>query len=141
METGDDLEELSTARCMELLRTVTVGRLGVPLPDGGVDIFPVNFVVDHGTVVFRTAPGTKLDAVRDAPAVAFEADDWNWYDRIAWSVVVKGAATAVERPEDVFELFDVELQPWHASRKPVFVRVVPTSTTGRRFTVASSAMS
>jgi uncharacterized protein len=40
----------------------------------GPQIFHINYVVDHGTVVFRTAAGTKLAgaAQRD---VAFEADE------------------------------------------------------------------
>ena len=38
-----------------------VGRLAVSIKEQP-DIFPINFVVDHGTVVFRTAEGTKLAA-------------------------------------------------------------------------------
>ena len=43
------------------------------------EIFPINYVVDHGTVVFRTAEGTKLAGAvqRD---VAFEADGYETAD-------------------------------------------------------------
>src|SRR4028118_1332365 len=65
---GDSgVEVLGPSDCWAMLRTVDVGRLAVVV-DGAPDIFPVNFVVDHGTVVFRPAPGTKLGAARQGAA-------------------------------------------------------------------------
>ena len=40
-------------------------------------IFPVNFVVQHRTVLFRTAEGTKLVSAAINNRVLFEADDHN----------------------------------------------------------------
>ena len=40
------------------------------------DIFPINYVVDHGAVVFRTAEGTKLAAAVLGQGVAFEIDGY-----------------------------------------------------------------
>jgi nitroimidazol reductase NimA-like FMN-containing flavoprotein (pyridoxamine 5'-phosphate oxidase superfamily) len=131
----DDMEELSSATCLTLLRSVAVGRIAVATDDGGADIFPVNFVVDHGTVVFRTAPGTKVDRIIATQRIAFEADHFDWYERIAWSVVLKGAASVVHSTAELADLFEVEVIPWHPSDKPYFVRLVPDSTTGRRFRV------
>jgi hypothetical protein len=37
-------------------------------------ILPVNYVVDGDAPVFRTDPGTKLDAAAEGAAVAFEGD-------------------------------------------------------------------
>jgi nitroimidazol reductase NimA-like FMN-containing flavoprotein (pyridoxamine 5'-phosphate oxidase superfamily) len=45
-----------------LLAERHLGRLALTDPDGPV-IFPVNYAVDEGAVVFRTDPGTKLDAL------------------------------------------------------------------------------
>lgn len=129
------MEELSESTCLSLLRTVDIGRLAVVAEDGGVDIFPVNFTVDHGTVVFRTAPGTKLDRLLAERRVAFEADHFDWYEHVAWSVVVKGDAELVRRRSDLEELYDVEVHPWHPRHKPHHVRLVPTLVTGRRFVV------
>lgn len=131
----DDMEELSPSTCLALLRTVEVGRLAVVTGDDRVDIFPVNFVVDHGTVVFRTAPGTKLDSIAAMPRAAFEADRFDWYDHVAWSVVIKGDAELVRRRADLEELFEVEVHPWHPRHKPHLVRITPSSITGRRFVV------
>ena len=128
-------EALTQSACFDLLRGVEVGRLAVRLTEGGVDIFPVNFIVDAGTILLRTAAGTKLDSIEAEPSVAFEADHFDWYERTAWSVVVKGEASRITDHDELFELFGVELDPWQHERKPFFVRIVPTMTTGRRFTV------
>lgn len=137
-ETVEPVEEIAESECLGLLRGVEVGRLAVQLADGGVDIFPVNFVVDEGTVLLRTAGGTKLDSIRDEPTVAFEADSFDWYEGTAWSVVVKGRASQITDRNELFSLFHVELGSWQTGRKPFFVRIEPTSTTGRRFTVHRS---
>ena len=77
--------------CWNLLRSAEVGRLAVSIKDQP-DIFPINFVVDHGTVVFRTAEGTKLAAAVLGRGVAFEADGFDAGAGEAWSVVIKGRA-------------------------------------------------
>ena len=56
------LEILGTEACWELLASAPVGRLGVVV-DGRPEIFPVNFVTDDRTIVFRTEVGSKLAAL------------------------------------------------------------------------------
>ncbi|WP_051062223.1 pyridoxamine 5'-phosphate oxidase family protein [Ilumatobacter nonamiensis] len=128
-------DELSVDTCWELLRGADIGRLAVQLANGGVDIFPVNFAVDRNTVLLRTASGTKLDSLADAPSVAFEVDHFDWYEASAWSVVVKGDATLITDRNELFGLFNVDLASWQSGVKPYFVRIVPSATTGRRFAV------
>ena len=125
-------EVLETNVCWQLLRDSEVGRLAVSITDHP-DIFPVNFVVDHGTVVFRTAEGTKLAAAVLGCAVAFEVDGYDPDCGDAWSVVLKGRATEIERMQDVFDALDLPLFPWHTSPKPRFVRIEPSDISGRRF--------
>ena len=105
------------------------------LPAGGVDIFPVNFVLDDHCVLLRTAGGTKLDSLKSEPVVAFEADHFDYFEGSAWSVVVKGHAALVEDHDELFELLNVEIETWQPERKPFFVRITPTVTTGRRFAI------
>jgi nitroimidazol reductase NimA-like FMN-containing flavoprotein (pyridoxamine 5'-phosphate oxidase superfamily) len=50
--------ELSATESWALLRQTDVGRLAV-IVDDRPDIFPVNYLVDHGSVVIRTAPGAS----------------------------------------------------------------------------------
>ncbi|MGJ7439751.1 pyridoxamine 5'-phosphate oxidase family protein [Aquipuribacter sp. MA13-6] len=123
--------ELSESECWVLLREAMVGRLAVSVDDEP-DVFPVNHVVDHGTLVFRTAEGTKLSAAAGR-RVAFEIDGYDPASGQAWSVVVKGRAREVTELYDVLDTMGLPLSPWHASPKPRFVRVEPTTVTGRRF--------
>lgn len=114
-----------------LLREVAVGRLAVVV-DGEPDVFPVNHVVDHGTLVFRTGQGTKLAAAAGQP-VAFEVDGYDPVSGEAWSVVVKGRAREVSQMYDVLDALQLPGFAWHSEPKPHLVRIEPTSVTGRRF--------
>lgn len=126
--------ELDTDECWALLRDDEVGRLAVAIANRP-DIFPVNYVVDHATVVFRTAEGTKLAAAVLGVAVAFEVDGYDAGSGDAWSVVVKGHADEIEQMYDLFAAHDLPLFPWNASPKHRFVRILPEQVTGRRFRV------
>ena len=128
------MEILEPPACWTLLREAQVGRLAVASANHP-DIFPINFVVNHASVVFRTAEGTKLSAAVLGQAVAFEVDGYDADAGEAWSVVVKGQAKELELLQDLFEALDLPLFPWHASPKPRFVRIEPTEVTGRRFHV------
>lgn len=130
---GPSTEELSAAQSWALIRGAAVGRLAV-IVEGRPDIFPVNHVVDHSSVVFRSGAGTKL-AAAVGREVAFEADGYDPDTATAWSVVVKGEAQRVSRLYDVLEAIELPIFPWHGGVKPYFVRIEPESVTGRRFTV------
>jgi nitroimidazol reductase NimA-like FMN-containing flavoprotein (pyridoxamine 5'-phosphate oxidase superfamily) len=131
---GDGMTILETHACLELMRTSEVGRLAVAIQNVP-DIFPINYVVDRGTVVFRTAEGTKLAAALLGRGVAFEVDGYDPDAGEAWSVVIKGTAVEIERMYEVFDALDLPLFPWHAGPKHRFVRIEPDEITGRRFHV------
>jgi nitroimidazol reductase NimA-like FMN-containing flavoprotein (pyridoxamine 5'-phosphate oxidase superfamily) len=109
-----------------------VGRLAIDIA-GKPDIFPINFIVDDGSLVFQTGAGTKFAASALLHHVAFEIDGYEPQQRTAWSVVVKGRAHQIERMQDVFAAQDLPLFPWAAHPKPNFVKISPTEITGRRF--------
>lgn len=127
-------EVLDAAACWALLGEADVGRLAVD-NGGRPDIFPINFVIDEQSIVFRTGPGTKLAASALMHYVAFEIDGYEPENRVAWSVVVKGRANQIERMQDVYDADDLPLFPWVASDKPDFVRITADEVTGRRFHV------
>ena len=131
------VRELAPHEALALLRRSPVGRLAVVV-DGQPDIFPVNHVVDHGTVVFRTAPGTKLRAAAGQP-VAYEVDGYDPASGEAWSVVVHGKGQVIHAIDDVLDVLQLPIYPWQAGSKPEFVRIVPYEITGRRFPVAGGA--
>jgi uncharacterized protein len=123
---------LDASACWRLLRSTEVGRLAVAVANHP-DIFPINFLVDQGTIVFRTAEGSKLAAVVTSPIVAFEADGYEPEAGEAWSVVVKGRAQEIKRLHDLVETAAFPLFPWQAGPKHRFVRIVPEDISGRRF--------
>jgi nitroimidazol reductase NimA-like FMN-containing flavoprotein (pyridoxamine 5'-phosphate oxidase superfamily) len=128
----DATDILSDSECWELLDAAAVGRLAVDIA-GQPDIFPINFIVDNNGIVFRSAAGTKLAGAVLNRFVAFEIDGYEPEERTAWSVVIKGNASAIERMQEVFDAEDLPLFPWLAWEKPNFVRIDPTSVTGRRY--------
>lgn len=136
METRDrsGMEVLEAAECWKLLAEAQVGRLAVAILDHP-DIFPINHVVDDHTIVFRTAEGTKLAAAVLGRGVAFEVDGYDAESGQAWSVVLKGWATEIERVEDLLSAEDLPLFPWNAAPKSRWVRVEPQDVSGRRFAV------
>lgn len=131
---AQDVEQLSVDVCWSLMRSASVGRLAVWVDDHP-DIFPLNYVVDRGTVVFRTGEGTKVAGTVGTP-VALEADGVDTATGQAWSVVVRGRAHSVTELHDVLETAELPLHPWHDGRKDRFIRITPDVVSGRRFTVA-----
>jgi len=132
-EPSPGVTDLAANVCWALLRSHEVGRLAVAIADRP-EIFPINYVVDHGTVVFRTAEGTKLAGAARCD-VAFEADGYEAGTGEAWSVVVKGRAEEISRAQELLDTAGLPLFPWHAAPKQRFVRIVPDEVTGRRFRV------
>jgi hypothetical protein len=134
-EAGSKTEFLSVHDCWKYLRNSSVGRMAV-VHGGGPEIFPVNYLPEDGTVIFRTGPGTKLDAVLAGGAVALEADGLNTYGTIAWSVVLKGHPEVVAVNGD--DLQAVGPSPWEEGVKDRLIRIIPTEISGRRFVISPS---
>jgi nitroimidazol reductase NimA-like FMN-containing flavoprotein (pyridoxamine 5'-phosphate oxidase superfamily) len=121
---------LSVTECWNLLGSAALGRL-VTSVDGQPEIFPVNFVVQHRSVLFRTAEGTKFVSSAINNQVLFEADGTTADE--GWSVIIKGTARSPRTDEELEEARRAWLFPWTATPKPHFVRIRPLSVTGRRF--------
>ena len=125
------MDVLSAEESWNLLSSRMLGRL-VTCVEGCPEIFPVNFVVQHRTVLFRTAEfATKLFTVVQNARVVFEADEHNVAE--GWSVIVKGVAQVLNTIAEVEEAERAQLLPWTAGSKPRYVRVHPDEISGRRF--------
>lgn len=122
------LGELSEDECWELLHRSGLGRLATAAT-ARADIFPVNYLVHDGTILVRTAPGTKLDQLSAAPEVAFETDGHN--PERYWSVVVRGNARHLRDPDEIQRSGADELVPWAPTDKNEVIRIRPTSVVGR----------
>ncbi|MFD0899208.1 pyridoxamine 5'-phosphate oxidase family protein [Actinomadura sediminis] len=101
----NDLRHLDEAACMSLLGDVPVGRFAWADDDGRVTVLPVNHLADGASIVFGTAEGGELEAVRAGRPLTFEADD------------LEPALSP---------------HPWPHSPKVYLVRLVPRHVTGRR---------
>ncbi|BBZ78271.1 hypothetical protein MANY_36080 [Mycolicibacterium anyangense] len=121
---------LSADESWDLLNSVALGRLVTHIGDQ-LEIFPVNFVTQNGTLLFRTAEGTKLFSTVMNDKVLFEVDDHTVAD--GWSVIVRGTAQVLSAADDIHEADRAQLLPWVATEKLRYVRVTPTEVSGRRF--------
>lgn len=121
---------LTDDQSWKLLSGVQLGRLVTSI-GGRAEIFPVNFAVQRGTILFRSAEGTKLFGTVVNDHVLFEADD---HDAVGgWSVIVRGTAEILYTAEEIEEAEQAGLHPWIATLKLRYVRITPTEVTGRRF--------
>ena len=92
------LEEIDRDECLDLVGSVSVGRIAVALPGGPPFVVPVNYALDGDVVVFRSDPGSKLFALREQP-VSFQVDAVDPVRRTGWSVLIQGIAQEVAQDE------------------------------------------
>jgi nitroimidazol reductase NimA-like FMN-containing flavoprotein (pyridoxamine 5'-phosphate oxidase superfamily) len=130
------IEELDENECLELISPGGIGRIAY-VGRFGPAVLPVNYKVQDGAVVFRTAENGPLDedlrtGIADADyKVAFEIDDIDTAARRGWSVLIQGPAHHVTgADEDAVRAAGVE--SWAPGDRELFVRIVPTRVTGRR---------
>src|SRR5271165_6636211 len=101
MPTTPTLEELTIAQCLALLTAGTVGRVGLSI-DALPAVLPVNYVIHNGAIVFRTVPGTKLNAATEGAVVAFEVDSYgDPAHPTGWSVLARGVAHEITDPTEL----------------------------------------
>ena len=127
------LEILPFADSLRLLDSVPVGRVGF-LADGEIVILPVNHLMDGPDVIFRTGSGSKLSSVGGKNLIGFEADQYDARTRSGWSVVISGFTEVVESDAEIERFERLGLQSWGGADAgdPHWVRIRPTSVTGRR---------
>ena len=128
-----ELEVLTEDQCIDMLATRKLGRIAFSVADR-IEIFPVNYATDRAIVVFRIAPGTKLETVTTS-RVAFEVDDWDEDQRTGWSVVLKGVAQEVTAGTDPFAatLRTRNVWPLAPGERDHWIAIYPSEISGRRF--------
>jgi nitroimidazol reductase NimA-like FMN-containing flavoprotein (pyridoxamine 5'-phosphate oxidase superfamily) len=130
------LRELSVEECFQLLGLASVGRVGVTI-DALPAVLPVNFILHDGAVVFRTVPGTKLNAATASMVVAFEVDHYgaNAASPDGWSVLLRGVAQEITDPAELDAVRALPLESWaFDGQADRFVKIEPVLVTGRRVT-------
>ena len=115
-------------------RQAEVGRLATSV-NNQPEVFPVNYVVDGQSIVFRTAAGSKLEDIVTNNRVAFEADGWT--EEAGWSVVLRGKAEIITDDAELALCDKMPLLPWVPTVKRNYVRVEADQITGRTFASVS----
>jgi uncharacterized protein len=128
------LEILGDADCVNLLRSHDLGRLALVDREARPLIFPVNYFFDEGVIVFRTAPGSKLDLVPGA-YVSFEIDGFDPDEGLGWSVLVKGIAHDITNPRGAptGRMRFWPVRPMAPGAREHWVGIWADEITGRRF--------
>ncbi|MFD8596771.1 pyridoxamine 5'-phosphate oxidase family protein [Kitasatospora sp. NPDC059646] len=127
------LLRLTEEQCWEKIGARGVGRIALP-GEAGPAVFPVNYTVDRGTVVYRTH---ENGAAAPAPgsAVSFEVDRIDDRRSNGWSVLITGTAERIDDRETLQRLMrDLAVQPWAGGARTLWIRIRPESVGGRRIT-------
>jgi nitroimidazol reductase NimA-like FMN-containing flavoprotein (pyridoxamine 5'-phosphate oxidase superfamily) len=127
-----ELRRLTRDECLRLMGSVPVGRI-VYTRQALPAVELVNFVLDHGDIVFRTDAGGKLGAAVRGSVVAFEVDSLDFERHTGWSVTVVGQCQPVTDSQELMRLRETELTPWAPGEREHFVRIPPTIVNGRQF--------
>jgi len=133
-------EELGEEECLALIAPGGIGRIAYTGRFGPA-VLPVNYALQDGGIVFRTAAHGALDedlrtGIADADyRVAFEIDSFDLDARQGWSVLVQGPARHVAEDE-TDEARASGVQSWAPGERELFVRITPTRITGRRVAIA-----
>lgn len=117
--------------CRALLAAAQIGRVIVSI-DALPAAFPVNYQVLGGSIVFRTASGTKLTSAVNRAVVGFEVDEIDPVERTGWSVLVVGMSRVVTDPDEVARLDRSGIPTWLKAIPPHYVRIDLDRVTGRR---------
>jgi uncharacterized protein len=131
MMVDQGLELLTEEQAFQLLAAGEVGRVGITI--GALPaIFPVNYRLIDGAIVYRTATGSKMSAATEGAVVAFEVDDYQLADRSGWSVLAVGPAEVVDDPYLASKVAGADLEPFVDGPRTTIVRITPMFVSGRR---------
>ena len=133
------LEVLAEEDCLDLLRSMSVGRIGLSMGALPV-VLPVNYVVDAGRIVIRTGFGTKLSAAIRNAVVCFEVDSIDVDVETGWSVLVTGTARELQGAEAAHAA-TLPLRPWSPQVGDHLVAIGIELVSGRRITADRSVAS
>ncbi|WP_282696568.1 pyridoxamine 5'-phosphate oxidase family protein [Streptomyces sp. CC208A] len=130
------MEEIDEPECWELLDDHGVGRVAVTA-DEGPEIYPVNYQITDGDVLFVTAEDTPLAKAADSGrAIAFEQDRVDEAFSQGWSVLLVGPARRIADRATARRLKDVAYSAsWIGDGRDTVVVLTPSRVTGRRIQV------
>jgi uncharacterized protein len=133
---GEGIEILVAEQCLELLATARLGRIAVTVR-AVPSIFPVDYRLVDGHVVFRAGGEGTLYKASANKVVAFEVDDVDHSWERGWSVVVVGVAREVKDPDPMGSALDRTPELWGSRTGSHVIAILPDLVSGRRFVTAA----
>jgi len=131
----EGLLRLDDEECWRFLDKHFIGRVAV-VDHGLPMVFPVNYAVDGRSVVFRTAPGTKLAMATLGRDAVFEVDEVFGLFETGASVMLHGTLHEVTDRDEKARLLDLPLRTWAPGNRDHVVRIHPGWVSGRRIPVS-----
>ncbi len=128
---GHAVDSIEQSACLALLGEGGIGRVAVSI--GAVPaVFPVNYAMLDGHVVFRTAGATSLHAAASNAVVAFEVDDLDPLGHEAWSVLVVGTADEITDDARRARADELLVRPHSPTSAEHVMEICPELVSGRR---------
>jgi uncharacterized protein len=124
---------LTEEHCWAHLQAHQLGRLAI-VTGGRPQIFPVNYAIGGKSIVFRTAPGSKL-AHGPGSFACFEIDGYDQHAREGWSVTAIGPLEEITDAEDARSrsLRQLRVDPLAPGARLHWVALHAEQVTGRHF--------
>ncbi|GAA2795019.1 pyridoxamine 5'-phosphate oxidase family protein [Kitasatospora paracochleata] len=127
------LLRLTEAECWDRVGVRGVGRLAIPAEPTPL-VFPVNYAVDAGTLVYRTDPNGAGALPTGAP-LSFQVDRIDDHLSTGWSVLITGTAEPITEEEEQQRLRrELGVEPWAGGHRVLWIRIRPDTVSGRRIT-------
>lgn len=126
----DTLVRLDDEECWRLLERHRLGRVAIVSMNEPL-IFPVNYALDGRSVVFRTAPGTKLARAAMRARAVFEVDEASQLFDSGASVMVHGTLRRVTDNQEIERLRSLPLRRWAPVGRDELIRLEAERVSGR----------
>ena len=139
LRAASSVAQCSRGECLELLAGAAIGRVVVTIGVNSQPVIrPVNFVFDtvSQSVMFRSAPGSKLYALLHSTHAWFEVDDIDVAGRSGWSVIIEGVTEPVRDAMELRRLEALGLHSWVAGPDSCWIRIRARTVSGRRIGAA-----
>ena len=124
------LEQLSRSESLQLLGTVSIGRL-VFTHQALPAVRPVNHLVEGESIIVRATTGAAITSAagRSGVVVAYEADAIDSDSRLGWSVIVVGTARLLT-DENAAARYRSRLRPWISGTADDVITITAQVVTG-----------
>lgn len=129
------LTTIDRDQCEALLQGGGIGRVAFRASEQLV-VFPVNFRVLDGDVIFRSENDGSVGHLAPDEPVSFEIDHIDDAMSEGWSVLATGTVHVIVEPDELRRAQALGIEPWAGGDRHTYFRLGVTALTGRLISVA-----